>query len=271
MESYIPADIFRFAVPLTETEGDDEYTLHFYRGFMPALASTICTKYLAPLVRRYSLEPIHVYLYLVDCKHDYDNELTQANCNNGFTMFVGELPNLNISIVVYRYMFWPKVLIHEILHVLWRAAGLPIIPNVSPKYDESIVEHYAVQIASSNKYISSQEYAYYLATSRQKVIENVCKQQLPQTRIPSKPRTHITAGNAGEVATDYTDEQINHVMECQKTWIAEYLFLIDKVRKMNERDQWPDCVLNGTVSSRAGKEDRLSAVQAGSHRNARPT
>lgn len=202
------------AIPLDESEEHDGYVLHYYSGFNTRVAQSICDKFLTPLVEKYALDPVHVHLFLVDIKHDYTGELVPANCNNGYTVRFG---NSNYKIVIFRNLFWPKVLLHEIFHILWFSGDLGMV-NCKPKYDESIVEFYAVHYAVVNNYINEAEYKYYLNNTRNTLKENIIKRFSGQ---------EIRGGWAG-VAKE--------LLGIQKTHVAEYIFYIDSIMKDNAHD-----------------------------------
>lgn len=173
----LPLDFVKMAVPLNECDDEEEYQLHYYKGFNPSMAHSICKKYLTPIVHKYGIPSVDIYLYIIDHEHRYHEELNWNNCNNGYTMFSGQ-SIFFVSIVVFRYLFWPKTLLHEIFHVLWRCGNLPNCHGLSPKYDESIVEFYAVEQAIDNGYIKQDEYNYYKESARRKILENVFKSKV---------------------------------------------------------------------------------------------
>lgn len=139
------------------------YCIHYNEGHEKQAwsAQTICDKYLVPIIEKYQIDKVQIYLYLINYPHRYDQPLTRENCNNGFTV---AYPN-KFYIVVFRRMFWQKVLIHEILHVLWITSSIPI-PRSTPKYDESIIERLAVRNASRDGYLDIDHYVRYLQESR---------------------------------------------------------------------------------------------------------
>lgn len=146
----------------------EEYMIHYNNedSAQAMIARTIAEKYLVPISQKYSLPQVHIYLYLINYYHDYEKALTRENCNNGYTVSYG---NKSFYIVVFRRLFWPKVLIHEILHVLWISTSLPII-EVIPKFDESIIEKLAVMNAVKGGFIDGDHYTHFLEKSRETVM-----------------------------------------------------------------------------------------------------
>ena len=99
---------------------------------------------------------------MFDYPHNLES-LDKIGVNNGYMQVTGN----KYSIVIYRHMFWPKVLVHELLHVLWRCNSYPIpLQNTSPRWDEAIIEAHAVTYAMKNNYISSDGYNYYLKLNK---------------------------------------------------------------------------------------------------------
>jgi hypothetical protein len=147
-----------------DTKIDNEnYCIHYNSSHEKQAwnAQTICDKYLVPIINNHNLDKVHIYLYLINYLHNYDKPLTRENCNNGYTV---SYPN-KFYIVVFRRLFWQKVLIHEILHVLWISSSIPI-PRSSPKYDESFIEKIAVRNASRDGYLDIDHYTRYLEESK---------------------------------------------------------------------------------------------------------
>ena len=208
MAQYLPIEV---SVPLNDIDEHENYTLHFYEGFKGInLARKICDKFLDNLVVKYGLEHVHIYLYLIDFDHNFCGDLVKANCNNGYTVRFSEQ---RYSIVIFRHKFWPKVLLHEIFHVLWFCGGLDPITAV-PKYDESIVEFYAVHYAITNNYINEAEYTYYLGNARRDLVLN------------TQNRFKLCGGS--------TQEVVEHLLSFQQTPVAEYIYGIANVYKENK-------------------------------------
>lgn len=164
LKDWLPENILPLAVPLTEKYTTSKYVLHYYEGFDPNVAIRVCDETLEEMI---ILTPINIYLYIIDYPHDH-SRLDRIGSNNGYTQKVGN----QFSIVIFRKIFWPKVLLHELLHVLWFLNNLPI-PDGSPKWDEAIIEAHAVRIAIKKNYINEAEYRYYLNQSRNTIMQ-VC-------------------------------------------------------------------------------------------------
>jgi uncharacterized membrane protein len=179
-------------VPLTEKHESDNYTLHYYNGFDPSMAISICEDMLRDVN---VIDPINIYLYIVDYPHDF-KRFDRIGYNNGYMQKSGSC----YSIVILRKLFWPKVLIHEILHILWYMNNLPIC-NETPRWDESIIESHAVKLAISKGYINETEYNYYI---RQ------CKKEI----------SNILGGD------------ISKLMKTQKTHVYEYIYLSNALTKL---------------------------------------
>ena len=162
MSNWMPKEAMSMMVPLTEKYVHDNFILHYYTGFDINMALNICIDMTENMVLT---DPINIYLYIVDYPHDFTN-LDRKGSNNGFTQRVGT----NYSIVVFRKLFWAKVLIHELLHVAWMLNNLPISREF-PKWDEAIIESHAVRLAIQKGYINEAQYKYYLNQSKSRVVE----------------------------------------------------------------------------------------------------
>lgn len=162
LAGWVPPELIHTAVPLTEKYIGNNYNLHYYQGFEPSLAISVCED----LLRDASLvDSVDVYLYIIDYPHDH-SRLDRQGSNNGYTQIVGN----HYSVVIFRRLFWPKVLIHELLHVLWFLNQLPIVRDF-PRWDEAIIEAHAVRIAIQKNYINEKEYSYYLRHSKKTITE----------------------------------------------------------------------------------------------------
>ncbi len=164
LADWLPKNVLPMMVPLTEKLETLNYTIHYYKGFEPSLAQTICDEVIGDLQL---INPIDIYLYIIDYPHEY-TRLDREGCNNGFTQKVGDC----YSIVVFRKLFWPKVLIHELFHVLWFVNHLPITRDF-PRWDEAIIEAEAVRLAIRKGYINESEYRYFLSQTKN-AISNIC-------------------------------------------------------------------------------------------------
>ena len=189
---WMPNNMLPSAVPLTEKYECDKYILHYYDGFNPDLAMRVCDETLQNVIL---LWPINIYLYIIDYPHDHTT-LDRKGSNNGYTQRVGD----RYSIVIFRKLFWPKVLLHELLHVLWFQNNLPMI-DCSLKWDEAIIEAYAVRSAVAKNYINGTEYFYYLKQSQNTILQ-VC---------------------GGDISV---------LRSQQKTPLFEYIFLSDKINNL---------------------------------------
>lgn len=184
---------------LDETIDNDNYCIHYNdTHYKQALtAQSICDKYLSPISDKHQIDKTNIYLYLIDYPHNYDKTLDRENCNNGYTLAYPK----KFYIVIFRRLFWPKVLIHEILHILWISSSIPI-PRSIPKYDESFIEKIAVTNACKEGYIDFDKYKEYLDESRNKLIE-------------------IYGGS-------------KNIMNHQKTPVYEYLFYDEVIKNRNK-------------------------------------
>lgn len=191
LQGWVDNDVLKFAVPLSETYKSENYILHYYEGFDIAVAISICDEILNEVLMT---EPIHIYLYIIDYPHDH-SRLDRIGSNNGYMQRIGN----SYSIVIYRKLFWPKVLIHELMHVLWMLNTLPITREC-PRWDEAIIEAYAVRMAIQRHYINESEYKYYLAKSKDTIL-SVC---------------------GGD---------IDKLKKMQKTSVYEYIILSDQINK----------------------------------------
>lgn len=196
LKSWVPENVMQFAVPLTEVYNDPngKYNIHHYKGFDPSLPSLICDDILGGSEVILD-EPVDIFLYLIDYPHEYQR-LDRIGSNNGYTQVSGNY----YSIVIFRKLFWPKVLVHELLHVLWFLNKLPIAREF-PRWDEAIIEAHAVRISIMKGYINESEYKYYLNRSKSEIINCV----------------------GGD---------INQLKKKQKTHLYEYLFLSSQIREL---------------------------------------
>lgn len=157
LPGWVPPDALRLAVPLTEKYEGNNYVIHHYDGFEIGTAVSICEELLQSVTMP---NPIHIYLYLIDYPHDH-SRLDRMGSNNGYTQRTGQL----YSIVIFRKLFWPKVLIHELLHVLWMVNQYPI-PCETLRWDEALIEAQAVRLAIARHYINESEYKYYIQQTK---------------------------------------------------------------------------------------------------------
>lgn len=194
LNGWMSEDIMRIAVPLNEKYTSDNYIIHHYSGMDISIAITICEEMLSSLNIS---EAVNIYLYIVDYPHEH-TRLDRIGSNNGYTQLVGDC----FSVVIFRKRFWPKVLIHELLHVVWLSNNIRS-SNIYPRWDEAIIEANAVKIAISKGYINGAEYDYYIKMSKRE-IENSLQ---------------IMGGNVMDV-----------LKRKQKTHLYEYLYLSEEIR-----------------------------------------
>ena len=192
LRGWIPPDLIHTAVPLTEKYNGSNYRLHYYEGFNPSTAISICEDLLRDVILADSVD---IYLYIIDYPHDH-SRLDKQGSNNGYTQIVGH----HYSIVIFRKLFWPKVLIHELLHVLWIQNQMPIVRDF-PRWDEAIIEAQAVRLAIQKNYINEKEYMYYLRQSKQ-------------------------------IITECVGGDISSLKDKQETHVFEYIFLSDAINKL---------------------------------------
>lgn len=196
LRGWVPSDVMHTAVPLTEEYKGKNYKLHFYEGFDPSIAISICEDLLMDVILA---DPVDIYLYIIDYPHDH-SRLDRQGSNNGYTQIVGQ----HYSIVIFRKLFWPKVLIHELLHVLWFLNQMPIVRDF-PRWDEAIIEAHAVRIAIQKNYINEKEYMYYLRQSK-KVITDCVGGDI-MTGLKNKQETHV-------YEYIFLSEAINGLLKC---------------------------------------------------------
>ena len=224
LSNWVPEDYIKLSIPLTEKIESNHWILHYYSGFNPALASIICDKYINPISSFYNIvNPVNIYLYVIDYAHNYSSELNRKNCNNGYMQRVGnDVTSANYSIVIFRKLFWPKVLLHEIFHILWQVETIPHCISI-PKYDEALVEYYAVNIAQRNGYINEPEYKYWLKQSQNTIINNV---------MPTRNGPFSSMGLTGGSYDKFMNEFKKRCLETQKTHVYEYLFMSQDLQSM---------------------------------------
>ena len=215
---WVPEEYLSLAVPLSEKIETQYWVLHYYEGFDTSIAIRICNNYINKIAEECGLcNPVNVYLYLVDYPHDYSSDLTRKKCNNGYLQRVGQnVCTANYSIVIFRKLFWPKVLLHEILHILWQ---VNLFPNCTstPKYDEALVEFHAVNISKRNNYINLDEYQYWLKHSQQAVVNNVMQRKINFLNI-----NNLTLGGRSE---NFMEDFKKKCLSKQQTYVYEYLFM----------------------------------------------
>ena len=194
---WVPEHIMSIAVPLNKVHDGVKWKLHYREGFDSTMACKICDKFLTKICVEYNLPIVNLYLYCMNYDHDFTSDLNRVNCNNGYTLYLEDYFN----IVIFREKLWPKVLIHEILHILWIASKkMRSYKDIKPKRDETIIEEWALYFSITYGYIDYNSYLVYRNKSRNDIIQNV------------------TGGN----------KNIDFVTAClhkQKTHVYEYLFL----------------------------------------------
>jgi len=227
LQGWIPDEKLCLAIPLDVIERFDNYIIHHYSGFKALhIVTSICDKILDNLNL---VNPINIYLYLFDYPHNYET-LDRKGGNNGYLQSVNE----HYSIVIFRHKFWPKVLIHELLHVIWLQNKLPICP-LAPRWDEAVIEAYAVQIAIMDKYISEAEYKHYLMISQSSVLNRFnCNDTEKEEIMGLKGLKTIKAGKLDSVSL--VNQKANsfdqRCLKAQKTNILEYLFLSQRINEL---------------------------------------
>jgi len=211
LKQWIPNNIIVSAIPLNDKVINDKYIIHHYEGFDTTRAETICDEMLEDINL---INPVNIYLYLFEYPHHYEN-LDRLGSNNGYMQKNGEY----YSIVIFRHLFWPKVLVHELLHIFWFTKNIPI-ERCSPRWDEAIIEAYAVEICMRKGYINTAEYRYYLKQS-QDIVSN--KLQCPPENLPGK----LSGGKLDQLC-----------LANQSTNVLEYLFISERIRNMMFQNLW---------------------------------
>jgi hypothetical protein len=196
IDNWVSDTVRNLAVPLSEVCERDKYILHYYKGFDCSLAVTICEDMFSSLTLS---NKVDIYLYIIDYPHEH-KRMDCIGSNNGYMKMVGSY----YSIVIFRKLFWPKTLIHEILHISWIQNGIP--RNVGrPAWDEAIIEAQAVRLSICKNYIDVNEYRCYINNSKNTIVNNI---------------TNVSGGRLQSFITQ------------QKTNLLEYIFLSDEINNV---------------------------------------
>lgn len=196
LQGWIPEEILCIALPLDKKFQSSSYEINYREGTDIGMVSKICETYLKPTCMKYGLPRVPIYMYCMNYSHNFTGELDRVNCNNGYTQKIGN----HYSIVIFRRFLWPKVLIHEILHILWMSAGFPSYQGIQPKQDEIEIEGWALCLSINEGYISQEQYLHYRRSACKAIVHNVM---------------------GGAINGDFAKE----CLKKQKTPIYEYFFL----------------------------------------------
>lgn len=213
LDNWVTDTVKMCAIPLTETHIDEKFIIHYYLGFDITIATAICIEMFQSIELRH---PVHIYLYIIDYPHDHST-MNRIGSNNGYMQKCGEY----YSIVVYRKLFWPKVLIHEILHVLWISNCIPMNSNY-PKWDEAIIEAEAVRQSIQKGYINASEYRYYLDQSKRVIAKTICG---------GGNKNNTNDNNHIDIKID-NKTVVDECLSKQKTALLEYIFLSDTINDL---------------------------------------